>query len=312
MKKIVKIVSAGVLALSLWSCTNNKVDYKTCDFVTFASKSYTVKENAEELKVPVQLYSSSSQSITVTYTITEGEGFAVNGDDYSIEGTRGVLNISNDPTQPSDSIVIKPVSKLGEVQGNKKIQIVLAEVTEDGIQKGSINVCTVTIVDVDGGINLLVGNWVGSGLASSKNPANIDWNIELVSADDPELEYYPTANVRIAAGSTLTDPAGNNWSFPYPIYCYFDDSKSELHIFPYQLFGGGNFGDPIGTAYVSLDSPGTLNGVETDIIFTVEDGILTLTDKMYVAIHWMDEEGNLTFTGYICGYINAGERILKQ
>ena len=312
MKNIVKIFSAGLLALSLWSCTNNKVDYQTCDFVTFANKSFSVKENAAEVKIPVNLYSSTTKTVTVTYTITEGEDFAVSGEDYSIEGSVGTLTISNDPNQPSDSIVIKPVSKEGVVQGNKKIQIVLAELAEDGVQKSGIDTCKVTIIDVDGGINLLVGNWVGSGLASDKNPVDIDWDLELVSADDPNLENYPDANVMIAAGSTIKDPMGNNWELQVPVYCYFDDGKSELHIYPYQIFAGGNFGEKVGVLYISLETVATLNGVDTDFIFQVEDGVLTLMSKMVLALSSMDDSGNLTLTDHFCGAVSADGKIYKK
>ena len=153
---------------------------------------------------------------------------------------------------------------------------------------------------------------MGSGLASDKNPVDIDWDLELVSADDPNLEYYPNANVMIAAGSTIKDPVGNNWELQVPVYCYFDDGKSELHIYPYQIFAGGNFGEKVGVLYISLETVATLNGVDTDFIFQVEDGVLTLMSKMVLALSSMDDSGNLTLTDHFCGAVSADGKIYKK
>ena len=163
-KSIIIFLSLAILGVT--SCSQ-KMDFKTESFVSFSSKKYTVKEDAGEIKIPVSIFSDKTLSTTVTYTITSGEKFAKPGEDYTLEGT-GVLNITNAEGEISDSIVIKPVAKVGEIQGNKNIEIVLGEVTEDGLYKGATSTCTVTIIDVDGGINLLVGNWTGSNLKTDK------------------------------------------------------------------------------------------------------------------------------------------------
>ena len=299
-------MSLAILGVS--SCSQ-KMDFKTESFVSFPGTKYTVKEDAGEIKIPVSIYSDKTLSTTVTYTITSGEKFAKPGEDYTLEGT-GVLNITNAEGEISDSIVIKPVAKVGEIQGNKTIEIVLGEVTEDGLYKGATSKCTITIIDIDGGINLLVGNWTGSNLKSSKNPAAIDWDIALVEDDDEGLEDFPKANVKVLAGSKITDPAGNNWELLADLYGYFDDETSELHIYPHQCFAGGNFGDPLGIAYVALDVKTTLQGTDTDIIFMVEEGSMTLSEGVYLAIY-ADETG-AKFTGYTGGEIQAGAQLIKN
>lgn len=305
-KSIIIFLFLAILGVS--SCSQ-KMDFKTASFVSFSSTKYTVKEDAGEIKIPVSVFSDKTLSTTVTYTLTSGEKFAKPSEDYTLEGT-GVLNITNAKGEISDSIVIKPVAKVGEIQGNKTIEIVLGEVTEDGLYKGATSKCTVTIIDIDGGINLLVGSWSGSNLKSSKNDASIDWNIALVEDDDEGLKNFPKANVKVLAGSKVTDPVGNSWGLQADLYGYFDDETSELHIYPHQCFDGGNFGDPIGIAYAALDVKATLGGTDTDITFVVEEGLMTLSDGIFLALY-ADQSGS-KFTGYTCGEILAGAQLIKN
>ena len=300
-----------ILSLCFWgavSCSQ-KMEYKSVNYVTFSNSRYSVKEDAGKIKIPVDIIADKAIHTTVTYTVTTGDKFAKPGEDYTIEGT-GVLNITNAKGEVSDSIVIVPVSKVGELQGNKSIEIVLGEVTEDGLYKGSTSTCTVKIIDVDGGVNLIVGNWTGSDLESSKNPASIDWTFDVVEEGDEALKVYPTANLKILKGSKMTDPSGNAWTTGLDLYAYFDEESSELHIFPHQCFGGGNFGDDVGVLYVALDVRATLQGTDTDVVLYVEDGSMTLADDVYFALD-SDADG-IDFSGYTCGNIRAGGKIVKN
>ncbi len=302
------ILLLSLCLLGFASCSN-KMEFKTADYVTFSSNKYTVKEDAGQIKIPVDIFSNRTIHTTVTYTVTKGDGFAVPGEDYTIDGT-GVLNITNAKDEVSDSIVIKPVSKVGELQGNKTIEIVLNEVTEDGLYKGSTSTCTVKIIDIDGGVNLIVGNWTGTGLESNNNPASLDLTFDVVEEGDEALELYPTANLKILSGSKMLDPVGNTWTTGVDLYAYFDEETSELHIFPHQCFEGGNFGDPVGVAYAAIDVKATLQGTDTDVVFYVEDGVMTLSDDVYFALY-AGADGT-DYTGYVCGYIKAGAEVVKN
>ena len=306
MKTTYKIITIGALALGLASCSN-VAEYHTADYVTFAAASYTVKEDASEIKIPVSLHAGKSLSTTVTYTIASGDEYAVPGTDYTIEGT-GVLNISNEEGAVCDSIVIHPIPQVGVRQGNKTIAITIGEVTEDGVYKGSTDNCTVTIIDVDGGINLLIGSWTGTDIATSKNAGSLSWTIASVGDDDAGLADYPSANVKILAGASLTDPVGNAWTSSVDIYAYYDDSDNTFNIYPSQVFDDGNFGDDIGVLYVALDVASTLNGTDSYVTFMVEDGSLTLSANMYFALYTTSG----TFSGYQCGYYKAGAKITKD
>ena len=109
-----------ILSLCFWgavSCSQ-KMEYKSVNYVTFSNSRYSVKEDAGKIKIPVDIIADKAIHTTVTYTVTTGDKFAKPGEDYTIEGT-GVLNITNAKGEVSDSIVIVPVSKVGELQGNK-------------------------------------------------------------------------------------------------------------------------------------------------------------------------------------------------
>lgn len=297
MKSLYKsIVLASVVVAGLASC--NKAEFTTYDIVSFSNARYTVKENDPEVKIPVSIFSDKATSAVVTYQIKQGEDYAVLGTDYTLEGT-GVLNISNVEGAVCDSIVIKPISQVGTLQGNKKIVIELEQVTTSGLHLGSTTSCTVTIVDVDGGVNLLVGDWEGSNLKTNKNAGAIAFSLETVEG----VADYPQANVKIAKGASFTDAIGNKWDTSYDIYAYFDDSKSLLTIYHGQFFAGGNFGEDIGVLVVAIE---TQDG--SDLVWNVEDGIMTLTQDMYFNLY--DTSGN--DSGYNCGAIKAGEQIKKK
>lgn len=299
MKSVYKIVCALALVGGLVSC--GKAEFHTVDFVSFSNSRFTVKDDGSVLKVPVILLSDKSIQTTVTYTITPIN--AVAGEDYTLETNTGVLTVSSDAKEKSDSIVIRTINKVGELQGNKKFSIVLNAVTADGIQLGATSTCTITIIDVDGGINLLMGDWLGSGLATSKNAADISWTLAEVSESDPGLEDFPEANIKIAAASKLKDPIGNEWSYQVDVYAFYNEDNSTLNIYPDQVFDAGNFGGDVGVLYI-----GMCNDTDTDVVLNVEEGILTFTTDVWMQLY--NEDGSMS--NYSCGKILSGGQIVKQ
>ena len=65
-----------------------------------------------------------------------------------------------------------------------------------------------------------------------------------------------------------------------------------------------------GIADAALDVKATLNGTDTDIIFVVEEGLMTLSDGITLALY-SDQSGK-KFTGYSCGEILAGAQLIKN
>lgn len=302
MKTIIRTLSVVALAAALVACGSPKTEFVTASFVAFSGSKYTVKESASEIKIPVNIYSENTVETTVTYQITGGN--AIVGKHYTMPNTSGVITISNDPAK-CDSIVICPIDSTGVLTKNKTIEITLGEITKEGIYLGNTNKCTVTIIDVDGGINLLVGNWTGADLATSNKPAAFDLSIETCEP----TEDYPEANVKIPLGMNVTDAYTNSWTSQADIYAKFDEDASELIIFPYQVFDAGNFGDDIGILYVALDSEAAMRGTSEDpVVLSVNEGVLSFKANTYFALY--DEDGK--WPGYTCGYIKANAEIRKN
>lgn len=302
MKKIIRVFSVFALAAALTACGSAEAEFVSASFIGFSGTKYTVKENAAQVKIPVNLISDKTIETTVTYSITGGN--AIVGKHYTLPDASGVLRISNDPAK-CDSIVICPIDSTGVLTKNKTIEITLGEVTGSDIYLSNTTKCQVVIIDVDGGINLLVGNWTGSDLASSRNPAQMEFSIDTC---DP-TEDFPEANIVIPAGMNITDPIGNSWGSQVDLYGKFDDDTSELLIFPGQVFDAGNFGDDIGVLYVSMDVESTMRGTsEEPVVFSVNEGVLTIKQDFYFVL-WSEE---MEWSGYTCGSIKANGEIRKN
>ena len=303
MKRIYNPVTLLALVAVLASASN-VAEFKTEAFVAFSGAAYTVKENAGEIKIPVNLVSSTPMTTTVSYQITGGN--AVVNKHYTLPNTSGVLTVSTDPAK-CDSIVVCPIDSTGIFTSNKTLEFTLVSVTEEGIQLSNTTKCTLTIIDVDGGLNLMVGNWSGSGLKSNGSPASIEF--ELALCEEGESEDFPDANVMIPKGGlAIKDPSGNDWKSQLDLFLYFDDNKSELQLYPGQVFDAGNFGEGVGVLYISLDLKTTLQGVdEQPVVFKVNEEVLTLADDVWCGL-WNDSG----FSGYNCGCFLAEGEIRKQ
>ena len=303
MKNIYKPLVLLTLVAGLASC-NNVAEFETESFVSFSGKAYSVKEDAGEIKIPVILTASSPMTTTVAYQITGGD--AIENKHFTMPNRTGVITVSTDPAQ-SDSIVVCPIDSTGIFTKNKTIQFTLQTVNAEGVFLGNTSTCQITIIDVDAGLNLLVGHWAGSDMQTSKNPGAIEFDLEL--CEEGESEDFPNANVKMPIETLiLTDSMGNTWGNQVDLFLFFDDSKSELQLYPGQIFDAGNFGDGIGVLYLSLDVKTTLQGVdEQPVVFKVNEEVLTLADDVYCAL-W-DDSG---FSGRTCGAIFANGEIRKQ
>ena len=302
MKNIYKPLVLLTLVAGLASC-NNVAEFETESFVSFSGKAYSVKEDAGEIKIPVILTASSPMTTTVAYQITGGD--AIENKHFTMPNRTGVITVSTDPAQ-SDSIVVCPIDSTGIFTKNKTIQFTLQTVNAEGVFLGNTSTCQITIIDVDAGLNLLVGHWAGSDMQTSKNPGAIEFDLEL--CEEGESEDFPNANVKMPKETLiLTDPMGNTWGNQVDLFLFFDDSKSELQLYPGQVFDAGNFGDD-GILYISLDLKTTLQGVdEQPVVFKVNEEVLTLADDVWCGL-W-DDSG---FSGYTCGAILANGEIRKQ
>ena len=311
MKTLYKIMCLGIISLMFFSCSGNKpAEFHTASIVSFPDSRFAVKENTAELKIPVNIYSDKILSTTVGYTIVEnGSNPAKPGEDYTTSSVM-VLNITNDPNAVSDSIIIKPINKEGVLTKNKKFVIRLEAVTEEGLFKGATDSCTVTIVDVDAGVNIIAGNWVGDKLKSDDTDGGtvkISLTFAKTSKTDEGLKTYPESNLKISAGMTMVDVYDNNWSSSKDIYCYYDDMESTISIYPEQTFASANFGDSYGVLSLAFESQSSMEGRPAPVSLFVEDGLITLEEDIYLALYSAD--GSIVTS--LCAIL-AGNKIHKN
>ena len=307
MKTILKSISLLALVAGLASCNNvAKFEDGASDgisaFVSFSGKSYSVKENAGSVKIPVNIVTMSNKEFTtaITYSITGGD--AVEGVDYTMPNKTGVITISTNP-EKCDSIEVCPIDMSGTLTKNTTIEFTLGEAVDNGVEVGGTTKCKLTIIDIDGGINLMVGNWAGGD-----GTVSFDFNLELVADDDEALADFPDANMRIATGMQFKDKSGNSWDSQIPVYCQFNDDKNELWIFPEQVFDAGNFGDPYGVLYIAIDVKATIQGTPTNVEWAINGDVMTLKEEAGGFLY--TEEGKCN--GLWVGAIPAGLELRKQ
>lgn len=310
MKTILKSITLFTAVALFAGC--NKAENKTVDFVSFTNAKYTVTETSPSIKIPVYLESMSGKEISTTVTFEIVGGTAVEGVDYTLpaETKAGVLNISTDPAK-CDSIEVRPIDMSGVITKNTTIQFKLTAAVKDGVELGNTSVCTLTIIDVDGGLNLLVGNWSGY-----KDSVGFDFELALMDesndTDKEALAYYPEANIKLLEGFTFKDASGNAWEALCDVYAKYNEETSELWIFPEQVFDGGNFGEPYGVMYVAVDADATVSGTPTNVVFAITDDVMTLTTVCGAYLYKYDDDDNLVYTQMWCGALPMGLELRKQ
>jgi len=303
MKKYIKLFALTVAAASLLSsCAfdGGKAEYTTTAYACFNGTRCNVKETVGTVAIPVVLHSNSAKNSIVTYKVTGDT--AIEGIDYELINKTGTLVVSTDPSVANDSIRIKITSFEGIKTGNKKFKIELLSISDQTIDVGPTTAMDVTILDNEGGLASLVGNWSGYTEDTNNGPSTWTWEIEGISVGSSE--DYPEANCKILNGCSFTDPYSNNWTGSVDLYCYFNEDTFELNIYVPQCFAGGNFGGDIGVLYVSLAPYGFLaSGAKENVKMLLgEDELILQNGPIYFGL-FSNPDGT-GFDGYTCGAVN--------
>lgn len=156
-RNIILFVAAAVTLLLAASC-NRKVEYQYEKYATLYHSSFTVAENAGELRIPVLVKNTKGADVQVSVKIAEGT--AEEGVDYEVVSpANGILSFSGETD--SLDVVIKIMSpNLGEFTGAKDLSVAIASATE-GVNVGIINNAVVTIEDLDHPLAAFIGTWTG-------------------------------------------------------------------------------------------------------------------------------------------------------
>ena len=156
-RNIILFVAAAVTLLLAASC-NRKVDYQYEKYATLYHSSFTVAENAGELRIPVLVKNTKGADVQVSVKIAEGS--AVEGVDYEVVSpANGILSFSGD-TDSLDVVINLLTPALGEFTGAKNFNVSVASATE-GVGVGLISNAKVTIDDIDHPLAAWIGSWTG-------------------------------------------------------------------------------------------------------------------------------------------------------
>jgi hypothetical protein len=156
-RNIILFVAAAVTLLLAASC-NRKVEYQYEKYATLYHSSFTVAENAGELRIPVLVKNTKGADVQVSVKIAEGT--AVEGVDYEVVSpANGILSFSGD-TDSLDVVINLLTPALGEFTGAKNFNVSVASATE-GVGVGLISNANVTIDDIDHPLAAWIGSWTG-------------------------------------------------------------------------------------------------------------------------------------------------------
>lgn len=156
-RNIILFVAAAVTLLLAASC-NRKVDYQYEKYATLYHSSFTVAENAGELRIPVLVKNTKGADVQVSVKIAEGT--AEEGVDYEVVSpANGILSFSGD-TDSLDVVINLLTPALGEFTGAKNFTVSVASATE-GVGVGLISNAKVTIDDIDHPLAAWIGSWTG-------------------------------------------------------------------------------------------------------------------------------------------------------
>ena len=156
-RNIILFVAAAVTLLLAASC-NRKVEYQYEKYATLYHSSFTVAENAGELRIPVLVKNTKGADVQVSVKIDEGT--AVEGVDYEVVSpANGILSFSGD-TDSLDVVINLLTPALGEFTGAKNFNVSVASATE-GVGVGLISNANVTIDDIDHPLAAFIGSWTG-------------------------------------------------------------------------------------------------------------------------------------------------------
>ena len=173
MRKILSILMIGVLAVFA-SCDklNELPEFNNANaFVAFNKASYSVNENAGQLKIPVTLGSIEGKTATVKYEVVPGTAkLNVN---YTLADPTATLTF--DAENRTQYIVINIINVANVFTGDLKFQICLSD--DGAVRPNNDWICSVTISDLDHPLAAILGKWNVS--ATSEFNGAETWAVEL-------------------------------------------------------------------------------------------------------------------------------------
>ena len=182
-RNIILFVAATVTLLLAASC-GRKVEYQYEKYATLYHSSFSVAENAGELRIPVLVNNTKGADVQVSVKISEGT--AEEGVDYEVVSpANGILSFSGE-TDSLEVVINLLTPNLGEFTGAKDFTVAIASATE-GVGVGLISAAKVQIDDVDHPLAAFIGSWSGDMLGKFQSAK---WPTTITVTADPEGDPF--------------------------------------------------------------------------------------------------------------------------
>lgn len=308
MKNIFKYIACAFALTAAFSCSKlneTPVFEDSKSFVAFGQTSYSVREDAGVLSIPVTLASPDAKKVTVSYTVAdstakEGVNFALVDESAVLvyDGTSYVqnieINITNIATTAEQSgytgDLVFTVSLLSAVEGR------------DDLDLGYNSSCTVKIVDLDHPLAAILGDYKVSAQYYSGTPC--EWQVTLSNdPDDVTVVWidYPTYLSYQAAGwggwavygnvsedlKTITIPCGQTCGANSEEPAWYSDETDTFKFGSWVNLGGGS---------VNLNDSGVITfTMGNDGVWKTEDAPATWSPN-YLHTFGVITKGTMTLT----------------
>lgn len=175
-RNIILFVAAAVALLSMASC-NRKVEYQFDTYATLYRSTFSVAENAGEVRIPVLLNNKGGDT---QISVKVVEGSAEEGFDYEVvEPINGILSFSGD-TDSLDIVIKILTPELGQFTGSKDFTVSLSSATT-GVTVGAFSNAVVTIDDVDHPLAPILGEYTATGQMAS---GATSWTVKIDKHED--------------------------------------------------------------------------------------------------------------------------------
>lgn len=175
-RNIILFVAAAVALLSIASC-NRKVEYQFDTYATLYRSSFSVSEDAGELRIPVLLKNKNGDA-QISVKVTDGSA-EVDFDYEVISPSNDLLSFTGD-TDSLDIVIKILTPELGQFTGSKDFAVTLSSVTA-GVSVGAYSQAVVTIDDVDHPLAPILGEYTATGQMAS---GGTSWVVKIDKHED--------------------------------------------------------------------------------------------------------------------------------
>ena len=165
MKRIYKYFACALALTGAFSCSDlneTPVFEDSKSFVAFSQTSYSVKEDAGTLSIPVTVASIDAKQVTVAYSVADGT--AKKGANFSLADEAAVLVYDGETRTQNIVLNIVNIATTAEKSGyTGDLDFTVTIESAGELDLGYNTTCTVKIVDLDHPLAAILGDYTAAG-----------------------------------------------------------------------------------------------------------------------------------------------------